>query len=308
MRKQGINGDLITEYRERNKLTQAKFASRLNKQLSENGVTATYSDKAISMWENGNRQPADINVLKALAKTIGVSLDELCFMNEVEEEVQKDTINKDQTTAMVEYLNKFVEDNQQIIFDCYALGMYNCAETIKTECIDVNTIKVVKEFWLSIPFEPLAVDDVVWASHYVWDDGYELFEEYTKGANQVSEQEFRALVLNYLLDNANDLKKNYDENFAVDYVDYRFEGGLHSEPYEKVLSSDLSALGIDVEDVKTYPIADYYTDKGLILRVGVEVTGKSISFVKMLAGNILENSDKWTQANKKSIEELLKTE
>lgn len=308
MRKQGINGDLITEYREKNKLTQAKFASKLNKKLSENGLDATYSDKAISMWENGNRQPADIDVLKALAKTIGVSLDELCFMNDDEEEPQQDTKNEDEATAIVEYLNKFVDDNQQIIFDCYALGMYNCAKTIKIDCIDSNTIKEVKEFWLSIPFEPLAVGDVVWASHYVWDDGYELFEEYTKGAKQVSEKEFRALVLNYLLDNAYYLKNNYDENVAVDYVDYRFEGGLHSEPYGMALLSDLSALGIDIEDVTTYPIAEYYTDKGMILRLGVELTGKSNSFVKMLACNILDDSDKWTEVNKKSIEELLKTE
>lgn len=308
MRRQGINGDLITEYREKNKLTQAKFASRLNKKLSESGVDGTYSDKAISMWENGNRQPADINVLKALAKTIGVSLDELCFMNENEEETQQDSSDEDKVKEIVEYMNKFIADNQQKIFDCYALGMYNCAETINRDYSDCNNMKEVKEFWLSIPLEPLTAGDVACESQYAWDNGYEIFEEYTKGAKQVSEKEFRALVLNYLLDNAYDLKKNYDENVAVDYVDYRFEGGVHSGSYEMFLSSDLSALGIDIKDVTVYPIVEYYIDKGMLLRLGVELTGSLNSLIKILACNILENSDKWREANQKSIDELLKAE
>lgn len=308
MRKQGIDGDLITKYREKNKLTQAKFAVRLNKKLSENGIDSNYSDKAISMWENGNRKPADINVLKALAKIIGVSLDELCLMNDEDknEITQQDSSSDIKEEKLLDYVNDFINTNQQEILDCKALGMYNCAKTKERVCVDGNNIKEVKEFWLSIPLEPLSNGDVAWASQYMWYDGYALFEEYTKGAKQVSEKEFKVLILNYLLDNAQNLKENYDENVAVDYVNYRFEGGIHRDYYDMFLSDELSSLKIDVNDVDVYPIQDFYTNKGLLLKMGVEITGKASSLIKILACNVLDDSDKWTELNQKSIEELLK--
>lgn len=314
MRKQGINGDLITEYREKNMLTQAKFASRLNKKLSESGVDGTYSDKAISMWENGNRQPADINVLKALAKTIGVSLDELCFMNENNESCsnnsccQNDDDDEDACQRFVETIYKFRNENEDRLKECIEISMYKSAMMVESNWSDSNPNET-KEFWLPVPFEPLEMGDVTWAWYYWWDGAYEWFEEHTKGAKQISEEEFKACVLNYLLNNAESLRKNYDENVAVDYVKYRFSEEAQKNFYESILFEQLSDLcGFDSNGVSVSVVGKYYTDKGMILRMRVDLRGEINSFIKLFACYPLLDDDKWREANQKSIDELLKAE
>lgn len=308
MKRQGINGDLITKYREQNRLTQAKFATRLNKKLGESGVEATYSDKAISMWENGNRQPADINVLKAIAKTIGVSLDALCFMDEEKEAPQKEEHSDEENKKAKELLCNFINENIDTIVECRELAMYCCAETIEQDFSDINNAKEVKEFWLSVPLEPLATGDITWASQYGWDDGHDLFDEYTNGAKQISEWDFRANVLNYLLENEFYLRENYDADFAVNYVDLRFDPENHIDFYYMFLRDCLDELGLDMDEVKVDVVKSYYTDKGMLLRIRVSLRGAGINILKINCCNILDDADKWKETNKKAIEELIEIE
>ena len=73
-----FNGNYITEYREKNNLTQAKFAAKFNAYLKEHGMEGDYSNKSVSMWENGNREPQNLDITKLLAEFIGVSVDTIC--------------------------------------------------------------------------------------------------------------------------------------------------------------------------------------------------------------------------------------
>ena len=67
-------GENIRNYRKKNDLTQEEFAERL-------GVTY----QSVSRWENGNTYP-DIELLPAIAKVLGITLDELMGMTEEEKE------------------------------------------------------------------------------------------------------------------------------------------------------------------------------------------------------------------------------
>ena len=62
----------IAFLRKANKLTQAELAEKLN-----------YSDKSVSKWERGEAMP-DVEVLVAIARLFGVSLDYLVSADEVE--------------------------------------------------------------------------------------------------------------------------------------------------------------------------------------------------------------------------------
>lgn len=71
-----FNGNYITEYREKNNLTQAKFAAKFNAYLKEHGMEGDYSNKSVSMC--GNREPQNLDITKLLAEFIGVSVDTIC--------------------------------------------------------------------------------------------------------------------------------------------------------------------------------------------------------------------------------------
>ena len=62
---QYVTGSVIKELREKNGLTQAELAEKLN-----------VSDKTVSKWETGKGYP-DITLLEPIAKTFGISVTEL---------------------------------------------------------------------------------------------------------------------------------------------------------------------------------------------------------------------------------------
>ena len=69
---QYITGTIIKELREKNQLTQAELAEKLN-----------VSDKTVSKWETGKGYP-DISMLEPLAKVFEVSVAELLSGNAVQ--------------------------------------------------------------------------------------------------------------------------------------------------------------------------------------------------------------------------------
>lgn len=68
---QYVTGAVIRELREKNKITQAELAEKLN-----------VSDKTISKWETAKGYP-DITLLEPIAETFGVSVTELISGNTV---------------------------------------------------------------------------------------------------------------------------------------------------------------------------------------------------------------------------------
>ena len=69
---QYITGTIIKELREKNQLTQAELAEKLN-----------VSDKTVSKWETAKGYP-DISMLEPLAKVFEVSVPELLSGNAVQ--------------------------------------------------------------------------------------------------------------------------------------------------------------------------------------------------------------------------------
>lgn len=68
---QYVTGAVIRELREKNKITQAELAEKLN-----------VSDKTVSKWETAKGYP-DITLLESIAETFGVSVTELISGNTV---------------------------------------------------------------------------------------------------------------------------------------------------------------------------------------------------------------------------------
>ena len=62
---QYVTGAVIRKLREKNNMTQAELAARLN-----------VSDKTISKWETAKGYP-DISLLEPIAKVFGISINEL---------------------------------------------------------------------------------------------------------------------------------------------------------------------------------------------------------------------------------------
>lgn len=328
MKRQGINGDLITKYREQNRLTQAKFATRLNKKLGESGVEATYSDKAISMWENGNRQPADINVIKAIAELLEVTLDELCgnvcACNDDEKHKRK---NMESNMMSIDEVRGLIPDFLKDDLDC-TLAMFNAGKLIdsKAETIENSNdilMTEIREFWLAITLNPLA-EDIVFGQMYYWDNGVEEFEKYTKGAKIVDEREFKLLIY----DNAqyvslfrgdhsfhNFYGEEYDEEYVKkykdaivrkEYVEDRFDIDVQ---ITEVMNDFICALedtygSYNFENLECNSKNVYYTDKGMIIRMSASITLSRNDFLKMRLDHSFED-DKWQKINEKTIDELL---
>lgn len=333
MRRQGINGDLITKYREENKLTQAKFASRLNKKLNENGVEATYSDKAISMWENGNRQPADINVLKALADMLNVSLDELCG-----KEFEENALSQNSNDNDINYFDKIsidevghllCIDNDDVEID-YDLSMFNSGKLIarkeeKKSGTDKEFVRETREFWLAITLEPLATD-IVFSRTYYWDNGIELFEKYTKGAHIIDKEEFDLYIYeniptdyfgspvvkihemhSYTINDEKYLEKHKKGYIVRDYIHKRFDIDIQMDE----LMEDMNCALYDGYGQEAYyePNSEdvYYTDKGIIIKVNADIVISKSDFIRLRFEHAFKREE-WEKINQKSIDELLKAE
>jgi transcriptional regulator with XRE-family HTH domain len=73
-----MNGNTFRNFRKQKNWSQEKFAKKLNEYLITNGIKdAKYNDRTISQWENGERDPKDIQTAYCIAQFMGISLDEL---------------------------------------------------------------------------------------------------------------------------------------------------------------------------------------------------------------------------------------
>lgn len=314
MIKQGINGDLITSFRKKQKLTQAKFAEKLNQKLKDAGIDASYTDKAISMWENGNRQPADINVLRGIAELLEISLDKLCgFENNSKDNTAKNRKVEIDAELYERLLDLSVDNIDNADF---FISVFNSGALIKEEIIDDNvegkTIKQVREFWR---FRAIAIDEAEYGQvvddSEIMDMGY--IRRNAVQANVISEYEFYGLAYDYLMRHGEELSSKLDtyetiENvdgetvtaFAQGYIN-RFDIDFQLGFYDLVLFDDMMYDSI-VKDVsiKEY----YYTNKGLFMKYRVEVTGDKYLFDEMYFENRFADSLEWEKFHAQSFDEL----
>lgn len=146
-----INGNLITEYRENAGLTQAKFAEKFNEYLRAKNIENTdYSNKTISAWENGNREPKDIQTSKALAEFIGVSMDVLCGAENIECTVACDNSeNIANEKESKTYFNFNYEDFKEHL-NLDMSGFFFGEEV----CVNPDKWRQEREFWVIVPYDP----------------------------------------------------------------------------------------------------------------------------------------------------------
>lgn len=125
-----MNGNTFRNYRKQKNWSQEKFAKKLNDYLKAHGVkNAKYNDRTISQWENGERDPKDIQIAYHIAQFMGISLDEL-YGDEIAkfesiennpQEFVEEVIHESEET--INYNN----DSEQLseISYCAILGIYD---------------------------------------------------------------------------------------------------------------------------------------------------------------------------------------
>lgn len=242
-----FNGNYITEYREKNNLTQAKFADKFNAYLKEHGIDGTYSNKAISMWENGNREPQNLDVTKALAEFIGVSIEALCNTAETVSVCFRRTYRNPE--------NKFFSDElKEFVFGV-------------TKFFDNENIK--SSFWTFVPidinllsdFDPGALD-------LDYESVFDIKRE-LKDAKIINQYELNDYLCDYVIENKSFIK---DGQMLSRFLFNRFNPESLREIYETFLYDDANnyadEYGYNVEiSIDCKVIDAIYTTAGLLIRI-----------------------------------------
>lgn len=243
-----FNGNYITEYRAKNKLTQMKFAAKFNAYLKECGIESTYKDKAISMWENGNREPQNIDIVKALADFIGVSVENLCGGDcGCETSLKFGRKKHDDIDSSSEIESILFGDNTEN---------------------DDGTI--TSRFWEFIPIEYCYEKSNDLACFEPWSRRAIDIIGYTCETKELDTYSFRSCVCDYVYENMDGIKSSED---LMRYLFDRFDDEHICEMYSCFLDTDISAYESDARLPHSFTIKDcvaidkHYTTKGLLVRI-----------------------------------------
>lgn len=313
MKTRSFNGNLITEYRDNNKITQSKFAKILNDKLEEMNKCGNYTNKAISSWENEGRQPRDLIVVKVLSQILGVSIDELC-LNDVNRTSEKIANNTKESSCLVTDEESQVDNleigDRNLSFE---IAQFFAGETISTNALNNakrlqygDILEIVKEFWI---FQPIAVenDDSDYARPMVYYYGDDQPYLLSKGSKKINKYEFEQSVCEYALNNLNMFRDPYD---LSTYVYDRFSTYSATEIFDVFFSDDLHALYKDVTDVNKISssveaVGCYYTDKGMLVRAraSLKCPVEAILFLAEDYGFISDHKE-LTEFNKTKFEDL----
>lgn len=309
MDRKSFDGDLITRYRDKENITQSKFAKRLNDRLKEKGVEGKkYRDTTISMWENGNREPQNLAVIKVIANMIGVSLDELCcnVSNEkgeieaMEKESKKKT-GKDifigeikQVVRKEEYSNEIALFMSGIVLPDSFYKNFEC-------CFDTLT----SEFWMFQPFEISDYDDISHLCSY--EQGIDSINEFSD-AKLIDEKEFNSIMCDKIIEQMRWHEWSADNLY--DYLYNRFDEVALSY-FDCFLPNDLDEIYGDMIEFKWKPLevlSKHYTTNGVLFRVRQTISCNAelfkqlfVDYAKVMFGDV-------ASINQKTVEELFANE
>lgn len=252
--KKSFNGNCITEFRDKNHMTQAKFAIKFNAYLSEKGIGGNYSNKSISMWENGNREPQNLDIIKALADFLGVSIDEICNNNEMKEPPDR-YIRQQPDCDMW-----FSEQIEEFVFG-------------NVQRIDAETI--TSSFWQFVSVEYFDLESYIPMSYRNSPSCFDMMAkcveditERLKDAEIVDINTFRCFLCDYVLSVSGNI---IDGNDLYEYLFVRFDKEYLRQQYECFLSCDLDSYtedrGIDKIDIENRLLNAIYTSKGLLVQL-----------------------------------------
>lgn len=306
-----FDGDLITRYRDKENITQSKFAKRLNDRLKEKGVEGKkYRDTTISMWENGNREPQNLAVIKVIANMIGVSLDELCCNvsidkkeNEVMEKENKKQNGRDcfikelaQMKRKGEYSNEIALFMSGIVLPDSFYENFEC-------CFDTLT----SEFWMFQPIE-VCEEDEDWNALHIYEKGLDAMMNECEGTELVTEEEFQGLMCDNILEQMKEFK--WDSERLYGYLYYRFDEGALSY-FDCFLPNDLDEIYGDMIEFKWKPLevlSKHYTTNGVLFRVRQTISCNAeffkqlfVDYAKVMVGDV-------ASINQKTVEELFANE
>lgn len=311
MDRKSFDGDLITRYRDKEKLTQSKFAKRLNDRLKEKGFEGKkYRDTTISMWENGNREPQNLAVIKVIANMIGVSLDELCCNVSNEkggiEVMEKEPTKKTgidifieeikQVRRKEEYSNEIALFMSGIVLPDSFYENFEC-------CFDTLT----SEFWMFQPIEVYETDEE-WNALHIYEEGIDAMMDEFEGTELVTEQEFRGLMCDNIVEQMKEFK--WDSERLYDYLYYRFNESTLSY-FDCFLPNDLDEIYGDIIDFKWKPLevlSKHYTTNGVLFRVRETISCNAelfkqlfVDYTNVIIGDV-------ASINQKTIEKLFANE
>ena len=137
---QYVTGANIKGLREKQKMTQAELAGKLN-----------VSDKTISKWETGKGYP-DITLLEPIATVFGISLTELLSGNTIKNEnVSADMLRSSFYVCPV--CGNIVHSMGEAVFLCHGVQLTPADEepADKNHCVDIS--RVEDEYYIRIDHE-----------------------------------------------------------------------------------------------------------------------------------------------------------
>lgn len=257
-----FNGNYITEYRAKNGLTQAKFAAKFNAYLKEHGIESTYSNKGISMWENGNREPQNIDIVKALASFIDVSVENLC--------------SGDNGCEMSANIERKKNDDM------------NYSSEIESVLFGDNSENkdgtITSRFWEFIPIEYTYDESDDPAYFEPWSRCADDIINYTRDAKELDEYAFRSYLCDYVYENSDEINSGEE---LMRYMFDRFDTEHICEMYSCFLADDVASYEYGAGLPQSFTIKDcdvidkHYTSKGMLVRIQTTISMNRSAYNQM---------------------------
>ena len=251
-----FNGNCIYEYRNKNKITQDKFAQKFNAFLKEKGINAEYNNKSISAWESGNREPQSLEIVKALADFLDVGIEKLSNCLETV------AIETDEITENPKRVHK--DPNDTYYSD-------ELKEFVFGNIRHIDDDKIASSFWMFVPIDidlskngvsdPGALD--------LWYESVDEIKSEIKDEQAINPFYFHGYLCDFLVANNYMLNDSWRlERYLYD----RFNGESLCEIYSVFLGNDFSIFAMEhgLEDtirVDCVPVEEIYTSKGLLIQV-----------------------------------------
>ncbi len=252
-----FNGNYIYEYRDKNHLTQGKFAQKFNAFLKEKGIDAEYNNKSISAWESGNREPQSLEIIKALAEFLGVGIEGLSNCAE--------TVTVETSEIAEEPKQVYKDSNDTYYSD-------ELTEFVFGNIRHTADNRIASSFWTFVPI------DIDFSKNGVSDPGVALglwyesvgeIKSEIKDVKIVEYGNFREYLCDFIVSN----KYMLDSSWRLErYIYDRFDSDALCEIYNVFLSDDFSTFAEEhglhnTIRVDCVPVDEIYTSKGLLIQV-----------------------------------------
>ena len=165
---QYVTGAVIKELREKNRLTQAELAEKLN-----------VSDKTVSKWETAKGLP-DISLLEPIAKVLGVSVAELLAGNVVQNSNVSANMLRSQF-YVCPVCGNIVYSMGEAVIQCHGVRLMHCQAEEADEKHKLQIERVEDEYYVHIEHDMTKQHYISFAAAVSPDD-IQMVKLYPEGA------------------------------------------------------------------------------------------------------------------------------